>query len=96
MYWPYVIAHSTIRVWKGDSQCDKMEAHKPAVWAIAGLFDLDGTKRVLSGWPSQFVHNPVVDLCMYIHARTNVQYMYTHCHRRPPVPNSRSSIGADM
>ena len=26
-----------------------MEAHKPAVWALAGLFQWDGTGMVLSG-----------------------------------------------
>lgn len=26
-----------------------MEAHKPAVWAVAGLYDVDGTKRILTG-----------------------------------------------
>ena len=40
---------STVRVWRGPKQCDVLTAHKPAVWAIASLFEFDGTRRILSG-----------------------------------------------
>ena len=40
---------STVRVWSEDGQCVVMEAHSPAVWTIAGLYQFDGTRRVLSG-----------------------------------------------
>lgn len=44
----YIVC-STVRVWRGAKQCDVLTAHKPAVWAIASLFEFDGTRRILSG-----------------------------------------------
>ncbi len=40
---------STVRVWKSGCGSEVIEAHKPAVWAIAGLFAFDGTNRILTG-----------------------------------------------
>ena len=40
---------STVRVWKSGCGSEVIEAHKPAVWTIAGLFAFDGTKRILTG-----------------------------------------------
>ena len=40
---------SSVRVWKSVSESTVIEAHKPAVWTVAGLFEFDGTRRLLSG-----------------------------------------------
>ena len=37
-----------MRVWRDSGDCDVLEAHKPAVWAVAGLFEVDGSRRILS------------------------------------------------
>ena len=38
-----------MRVWKEEGQSEVLEAHKPAVWTIAGLYDFDNSRRILSG-----------------------------------------------
>ncbi len=44
-----MIPCSSVRVWRQGGGCDVLEAHKPAVWAVAGLHAVDGTKRILTG-----------------------------------------------
>ena len=50
-----LLSISTVRVW-GEKQEDHvvLEAHKPTVWAVAGLHEVDGSRRILScetmGW----------------------------------------------
>lgn len=40
---------SSIRVWRDGGTCDVLQAHKPAVWAVAGLYEVDCSRRILSG-----------------------------------------------
>ncbi len=42
---------STVRVWKNENENDSevIEAHKPAVLALEGMFDYDGTDRIFTG-----------------------------------------------
>ena len=59
------------------NQSDAIEAHRPAVWAISGLFQFDGTRRILSGYykPScnsvMYTHSVVYRCIMYILLRTH-------------------------
>lgn len=46
---PHVHVCSSVRVWKEGGKCEMWEAHKPAVWALAGLHTFDGSRRILSG-----------------------------------------------
>ena len=39
---------STVRVWSDSGECQVLQAHKPAVWSLAGLYDVDGSRRILS------------------------------------------------
>ena len=43
--------HRTLKVWNLSTltQSCSMLAHQPAVWAVSGLYDFDGTQRALSG-----------------------------------------------
>ena len=36
-------------MWKDSKKCDVLTAHKPAVWAVASLFEFDSSRRILSG-----------------------------------------------
>ncbi|XP_064395188.1 phospholipase A-2-activating protein-like [Halichondria panicea] len=57
---------STVRVWKSGCGSEVIEAHKPAVWAIAGLFAFDGTNRILTGGADRVVRLWEVDTKMCI------------------------------
>ena len=86
------LCYSTIRIWKSSKQSEVINAHKPAVWAIASLFEFDGTKRMVSGMCRSIydhINMHVVCtctctficlcLCAYIHTNTNAQTL-THTH----------------
>lgn len=40
--------------WSNQSEVSSMKAHDPAVWAISGLHQFDGSDRVLSGRTQQY------------------------------------------
>ncbi len=50
----FIIVYSTIRVWNNENASEVIEAHKPAVLAIDGMFDFDGTERVFTGLFDKF------------------------------------------